>query len=126
MTITAHRLVPPALQAAALTDPATLSRHALDAALDIPEPRDFTLVRARDTGDVVEALLGAFELRVGRYSSPHVQSVTERISLDGEPISASRVRAALEAGDEETVARLVPAPTLAHLRSQFFSDRQEQ
>ena len=49
-----------------------------------------------------------------------------RLELDGEPISASRVRAALEAGDEETVARLVPAPTLAHLRSQFFSDRQEQ
>lgn len=64
MTITAHRLVPPALQAAALTDPATLSRHALDAALGIPEPRDFTLVRARDTGDVVEALRWAAAERI--------------------------------------------------------------
>lgn len=49
-----------------------------------------------------------------------------RVYLDGGPVSASRVRAALEAGDEETVARLVPAPTLAHLRSRFVSDRQEQ
>ena len=39
---------------------------------------------------MIEALLGAFELRTGRYTSPHVQSITERISLDGEPISAER------------------------------------
>ena len=42
------------------------------------------------TARMIEALLGAFELRVGRYSSPHVQSVTERISLDGGPVSAER------------------------------------
>ncbi|MFD5032031.1 bifunctional folylpolyglutamate synthase/dihydrofolate synthase [Streptomyces sp. NPDC058220] len=40
------------------------------------------------TARMIEALLGAFELRTGRYTSPHVQSVTERISLDGAPISA--------------------------------------
>ncbi|MCK7626768.1 bifunctional folylpolyglutamate synthase/dihydrofolate synthase [Streptomyces sp. RS10V-4] len=42
------------------------------------------------TARMIEALLGAFELRTGRYTSPHVQSVTERISLDGGPISAER------------------------------------
>ncbi|MET9483409.1 folylpolyglutamate synthase/dihydrofolate synthase family protein [Streptomyces sp. NPDC006638] len=42
------------------------------------------------TARMIEALLGAFELRTGRYTSPHVQSVTERISLDGEPIPAER------------------------------------
>ncbi|MDG4857809.1 bifunctional folylpolyglutamate synthase/dihydrofolate synthase [Streptomyces sp. T-3] len=42
------------------------------------------------TARMIEALLGAFELRTGRYTSPHVQSVTERISLDGTPISAER------------------------------------
>jgi dihydrofolate synthase/folylpolyglutamate synthase len=42
------------------------------------------------TARMIEALLGAFELRTGRYTSPHVQSVTERISLDGHPISAER------------------------------------
>ncbi|QFR93569.1 bifunctional tetrahydrofolate synthase/dihydrofolate synthase [Streptomyces tsukubensis] len=42
------------------------------------------------TARMVEALLGAFELRTGRYTSPHVQSITERISLDGAPIEAER------------------------------------
>lgn len=42
------------------------------------------------TARMVESLLGAFELRTGRYTSPHVQSITERISLDGAPISAER------------------------------------
>ncbi|MEU7317922.1 folylpolyglutamate synthase/dihydrofolate synthase family protein [Streptomyces sp. NPDC007083] len=42
------------------------------------------------TARMIEALLGTFELRTGRYSSPHVQSVTERISVDGAPLSAER------------------------------------
>ncbi|MFI7136385.1 bifunctional folylpolyglutamate synthase/dihydrofolate synthase [Streptomyces massasporeus] len=42
------------------------------------------------TARVIEALLGAFELRTGRYTSPHVQSITERISLDGAPIAPER------------------------------------
>ncbi|MFD3514558.1 bifunctional folylpolyglutamate synthase/dihydrofolate synthase [Streptomyces sp. NPDC058657] len=42
------------------------------------------------TARMIEALFGAFELRTGRYTSPHVQSITERISLDGVPISAER------------------------------------
>ncbi|WP_116215664.1 bifunctional tetrahydrofolate synthase/dihydrofolate synthase [Streptomyces olivoreticuli] len=42
------------------------------------------------TARMIEALLGAFDLRTGRYTSPHVQSVTERISLDGAPIEAER------------------------------------
>ncbi|WJV51447.1 folylpolyglutamate synthase/dihydrofolate synthase family protein [Streptomyces flavofungini] len=48
------------------------------------------------TARMVEALLGAFELRTGRYTSPHVQSITERISLDGAPISAERFIEAYE------------------------------
>ncbi|MCW7946453.1 dihydrofolate synthase [Streptomyces hygroscopicus] len=42
------------------------------------------------TARMIEALLRAFELRTGRYTSPHVQSITERISLDGAPISPER------------------------------------
>ncbi|MCQ0000513.1 bifunctional tetrahydrofolate synthase/dihydrofolate synthase [Streptomyces sudanensis] len=42
------------------------------------------------TARMIEALLGAFDLRTGRYTSPHVQSITERISLDGAPIGAER------------------------------------
>ncbi|MFI5940331.1 bifunctional tetrahydrofolate synthase/dihydrofolate synthase [Streptomyces uncialis] len=42
------------------------------------------------TARMIEALLAAFDLRPGRYSSPHVQSITERISLDGAPIDPER------------------------------------
>lgn len=42
------------------------------------------------TARMIEGLLGAFELRTGRYTSPHVQSITERISLDGAPMDAER------------------------------------
>jgi dihydrofolate synthase/folylpolyglutamate synthase len=42
------------------------------------------------TARMIEALLNAFELRTGRYTSPHVQSITERISLDGAPIEPER------------------------------------
>jgi dihydrofolate synthase / folylpolyglutamate synthase len=39
------------------------------------------------TARMIDALLRALELRTGRYTSPHLESITERISLDGEPIS---------------------------------------
>ncbi len=39
------------------------------------------------TARMVETLVATIGLRVGRFSSPHLESMTERISLDGEPIS---------------------------------------
>ncbi|MCZ2523202.1 bifunctional tetrahydrofolate synthase/dihydrofolate synthase [Streptomyces sp. HB2AG] len=42
------------------------------------------------TARMIEQLLRAFDLRTGRYTSPHVQMVTERISLDGAPIDPER------------------------------------
>ncbi len=39
------------------------------------------------TARMIDELLRAFGLRTGRYTSPHLSSVTERIVLDGEPIS---------------------------------------
>lgn len=38
------------------------------------------------TARMVEALLMAHDLRVGRYTSPHLEKVTERIAVDGAPI----------------------------------------
>ncbi|MFE6612324.1 bifunctional folylpolyglutamate synthase/dihydrofolate synthase [Amycolatopsis sp. NPDC057786] len=38
---------------------------------------------------MIDALLTRMGLRVGRYTSPHLQLVTERIGLDGAPISAA-------------------------------------
>ena len=37
------------------------------------------------TARMIDSLLRAFGLRVGRYTSPHLDSVTERISVDGAP-----------------------------------------
>ncbi len=42
------------------------------------------------TARMVDALCRALGLRAGRYTSPHLESITERISLDGEPISAEK------------------------------------
>ncbi|MCH8565424.1 bifunctional folylpolyglutamate synthase/dihydrofolate synthase [Nesterenkonia sp. LB17] len=38
------------------------------------------------TARMIEAGLLAHDLRVGRYTSPHLTSVTERICLDGQPV----------------------------------------
>ena len=42
------------------------------------------------TARMVDGLLRGFGLRPGRYTSPHLDSVTERICLDGEPLSEER------------------------------------
>jgi dihydrofolate synthase / folylpolyglutamate synthase len=42
------------------------------------------------TARIIDSLLRAFGVRTGRYTSPHLQTVRERISLDGEPISEDR------------------------------------
>ena len=47
------------------------------------------------TSRMIDALLRALDLRTGRFTSPHVERMTERISVDGEPLT-----------DEEFVARV--------------------
>src|SRR5918993_654764 len=42
------------------------------------------------TAAMIESLLRADGLRTGRFTSPHVTSVTERITIDGVPISEER------------------------------------
>ncbi len=39
------------------------------------------------TGRMVDALLRQMGLRTGQFTSPHLESMTERISIDGEPVS---------------------------------------
>ena len=48
------------------------------------------------TARMVDALLRAFGVRTGRYTSPHLASVTERIAVDGEPLSEERFAAVFE------------------------------
>src|SRR4051812_40104089 len=42
------------------------------------------------TARMIDELLRGFGLRVGRFTSPHLQTMRERIVLDGEPVDAER------------------------------------
>lgn len=42
------------------------------------------------TARMIDELLRGFGLRVGRFTSPHLESMRERIVLDGEPVSPER------------------------------------
>ena len=42
------------------------------------------------TARMIDGLLRAHGLHTGRYTSPHLETVRERISLDGEPVSEER------------------------------------
>ena len=42
------------------------------------------------TARMIDSLLRAHGLRTGRYTSPHLETVRERISVDGEPVSEER------------------------------------
>ena len=48
------------------------------------------------TARMIDALLREFGVRTGRYTSPHLESVTERIALDGLPLSPDRFAAAYD------------------------------
>lgn len=81
------------------------------------------------TARMIEALLGAFDLRTGRYTSPHVQSITERISLDGAPIPAERfvetyddIKAYVEMVDAQQEFRLSFFEVLTGMAYAAFAD----
>ncbi|MEH1102860.1 bifunctional folylpolyglutamate synthase/dihydrofolate synthase [Micromonospora sp. CPCC 205561] len=57
------------------------------------------------TARMIDSLLRAFGLHTGRYTSPHLETVRERISLDGEPVGEERFVAAYR--EIEPLARLV-------------------
>ncbi|MCW2570788.1 MAG: putative folylpolyglutamate synthase, partial [Frankiales bacterium] len=48
------------------------------------------------TARIVDSLLRSFGLRVGRYTSPHLESVTERITIDGVPLTEEQFSAAYD------------------------------
>ncbi len=48
------------------------------------------------TARMIAAVLGAAGLRVGLFTSPHLHEITERISVDGAPLSAQRFVAVYE------------------------------
>jgi dihydrofolate synthase / folylpolyglutamate synthase len=56
------------------------------------------------TSRMIDTLLRAIELRTGRFTSPHVEKMSERISVDGEPLT-----------DEEFVAAFNDVAPYTHL-----------
>ena len=56
------------------------------------------------TSRMIDTLLRALELRTGRFTSPHVERMSERISIDGEPL-----------GDEEFVRAFNDVAPYTHL-----------
>jgi dihydrofolate synthase/folylpolyglutamate synthase len=71
------------------------SRHRMDRLMDVlGEPqRSYRAIHLTGTNGktstarMIDELLRGFGLRTGRYTSPHLSSMTERIVLDGEPVS---------------------------------------
>ena len=70
------------------------------------------------TAIMVEALLRAAGLRVGRYSSPHLVDVTERIAIDGRPLSTERFGEIW--ADVEPYVRMVDDQRLDGVAMTFF------
>ena len=61
------------------------------------------------TSQMITRLLMAHGLKVGTYSSPHLEKVNERLAIDGEPISDDDFAAQVEAiADLELVAGVRP------------------
>jgi dihydrofolate synthase/folylpolyglutamate synthase len=76
------------------------SRHRIDRLMDVlgQPQRSYRAIHLTGTNGktstarMVDELLRGFGLRTGRYTSPHLNDMTERIVLDGEPV-ADRVLA---------------------------------
>lgn len=48
------------------------------------------------TARIIDSLLTAFGLRVGRFTSPHLRDVRERVTIDGQPLTPAEFVAAWE------------------------------
>lgn len=76
-----HRVAPSLTRVAALMDLLGEPQHA------VPVIQVAGTNGKGSTAIMIEALLRAAGLRTGRFSSPHLSDVRERIAIDGEPIS---------------------------------------
>lgn len=70
------------------------------------------------TALMIEALLRSLGLRVGRFSSPHLEDLTERIAVDGEPIGRDRFDELV--AETLPLVELVDAQRIDGLRMTFF------
>ena len=107
-----HRMGPSLARVSALVD-----------LLGSPQ-RSFPVIQVTGTNGkgstalMIERLLLALNLRVGRFSSPHLEDLTERISIDGEPITHERFDALV--GDVMPLVELVDSQLLDGIPMTFF------
>ncbi|MDS1271113.1 folylpolyglutamate synthase/dihydrofolate synthase family protein [Lipingzhangella sp. LS1_29] len=95
MTSADYRAVEAAILARAgesLIDPTLDRMHSVTELLGHPQAGFATIHITGTNGKtstarMIEALLRERQLRVGRYTSPHLETMRERIVIDGEPIS---------------------------------------
>lgn len=100
-----------------VTDPSTANIEALMNVLGDPQ-NDYRVVHVTgtngkgSTSQIITRLLMAHGLKVGTYSSPHLENVRERILVDGEPIS--------EFDFADSVAAVANAEGVAGVRPSYF------
>ncbi len=96
-------------------EPGTVRMQALMEMLGSPQ-RSYPCIHVGGTNGktsvarMIDALLTAFGQRTGRTTSPHLQSVVERIAIDGRPISPARY--------VETYREIEPFVQMVDARSQ--------
>ncbi|CAN5674651.1 folylpolyglutamate synthase/dihydrofolate synthase family protein [soil metagenome] len=81
------------------------------------------------TSRMIDTLVTATGLRTGRFTSPHVESMTERISLDGEPLTEEQflaayldVAALAELADQDSAQPLSFFETVVGMAYAAFAD----
>ena len=81
------------------------------------------------TARMIDELLRGFGLRTGRYTSPHLSSMTERIVLDGEPVPDgmfadiySQIEPYLEMVDDSSEQKLTFFEAITGLAFAVFAD----
>lgn len=100
-----------------VTDPSTATIEALMNVLGDPQ-HDYRVVHVTgtngkgSTSQIITRLLMAHGLKVGTYSSPHLENVRERILVDGEPIA--------EHDFADSVAAVANAEGVAAVRPSYF------
>ena len=70
------------------------------------------------TAVIIESLLRALGLRTGRFSSPHLEDLTERIAIDGEPMGHDAFDALV--ADVEPLIAMVDAQEIDGVPMTFF------
>ncbi|OFW58921.1 MAG: hypothetical protein A2V52_05095 [Actinobacteria bacterium RBG_19FT_COMBO_54_7] len=101
-----------------------------DPQLDFPSIHITGTNGKTSTARMVSSIMQTAVTRIGRYTSPHMQSITERISINGRPISESdfarvlkNIQPAIEETDRETGDPLTYFEITTAMAFVYFAER---